>query len=30
MLVDCDLPFIGSHACEGFENTEESGLIGKA
>lgn len=24
------LPFLGGHACEGFEGTEEGGFVGKA
>ena len=30
MLVDCGLPLVRCHACDGLENAEEGGFVGKA
>ena len=30
MLVDFCLPLVGCHACDGLENAEEGGFVGKA
>ena len=30
MLVDFSLPLVGCHACDGLENAEEGGFVGKA